>query len=137
MAKKKKKRTAPSVADIKHEVAEEILALQAIYADDFRLHEDGVGFAVTVVPHPGALETNYVSLELHVRWARAPAAVLGVTCACRRKWEEGSRCTHQVDGQRRGVGTDAEGSGGGCETQISCDYVAAVLQFSLPDAATP
>ncbi len=64
-------------AAVKQEVAEEILALEAIYGEDFALHEDGIGFALHIVPHPGALEDNYCSVQLHVRYsADYPAAAL-------------------------------------------------------------
>lgn len=66
--KKKKKSKNKSVgALLKQEIAEEILALEAIYAEDFVLHEDGLGFYLKVTPHPGALEANFVSVELHIR----------------------------------------------------------------------
>jgi len=69
MGKKKKKKSkhASKAAAIKQEIAEEILALEAIYADDFQLHADGIGFALRVVPHPGSLQDNYNSVELNVR----------------------------------------------------------------------
>jgi hypothetical protein len=68
MAKKKKKRLPQRQKEnIKLAIAEEILALEAIYGEDFQLHEDGIGFALKVVPHPGALEDNFVTIELHVR----------------------------------------------------------------------
>lgn len=71
MAKKKKKKlhpTSKAAEKIKADIAEEILALEAIYADDFSLHNDGIGFQLLVVPHPG-LGDNYCSVELHVRYA--------------------------------------------------------------------
>jgi len=75
MAKKKKKKqhqqtTSSSRAAVQQDIAEEILALEAIYADDFSLHDDGLGFQLLVVPHPGQLQDNHCSVELHVRWAQ-------------------------------------------------------------------
>lgn len=66
--KKKKKQHQQSRAAVKQEIAEEILALEAIYADDFSLHDDGIGFQLLVVPHPGYHGENHCSVELHVRW---------------------------------------------------------------------
>lgn len=70
MAKKKKKKQQQSrvVHQQKQEIAEEILALAAIYAEDFQLHADGLGFQLLVVPHPGYHSENFCSVELHVRW---------------------------------------------------------------------
>ena len=65
--KKKKKALKPSNADfqnrLKEELAEEIVALEAIFAEDFVIADDGHGFSVCV--HPG--EPSHVSVELHFR----------------------------------------------------------------------
>jgi hypothetical protein len=73
MAKKKKKKSSPGHA-VKQDIAEEILALDAIYASDFALHDDGLGFSLLVVPHPGYGGENHCSVELHVRCAVTAAA---------------------------------------------------------------
>jgi hypothetical protein len=65
--KKKQQHSSSSRAAVKQEIAEEILALEAIYEDDFSLHEDGIGFQLHVVPHPGYHSDNHCSVELHVR----------------------------------------------------------------------
>jgi hypothetical protein len=54
---------------VKQEIAEEILALEAIYGEDFQLDSDGVGFALRVVPHPGDAQAGFTSVTLHVRCA--------------------------------------------------------------------
>lgn len=56
-------------AEVKQEIAEEILALEAIYGDDFVLDLDGVGFSLRVVPHPGDAQAGFTSVVLHVRCA--------------------------------------------------------------------
>lgn len=71
-ASKKKKRKAQrqkvaAAQQIKQEIAEELLAIEAIYAEDFQLHDDGVGFTLHIVPHPGELQANYVAVDLDVR----------------------------------------------------------------------
>jgi hypothetical protein len=53
--------------EVKQEIAEEILALEAIYGDDFSLDADGVGFRLRVVPHPGDAQAGFTSAVLHVR----------------------------------------------------------------------
>jgi translation initiation factor 2-alpha kinase 4 len=80
MAKKKKKRKAPgkqrqpqSAFAIREEVEEEIIALAAIYGEEFQLDEDNHGFRVKIVPHPGDAEANYVELQLHIRCAPSAA----------------------------------------------------------------
>jgi hypothetical protein len=69
---KKKKRkaggTKSAIDDItRQEIAEEILALEAIYASDFTLHQDGLGFALRVVPYTSE-QDNFTAVELNVRW---------------------------------------------------------------------
>lgn len=53
-------------------VEEELLALQAIYAEDLDVHHDGMGFDLLVLPWPGGSEENLCSVELSVRWVRRP-----------------------------------------------------------------
>jgi hypothetical protein len=72
--KKKKKHVAPGAAaaggppaEVKQEIAEEILALEAIYGEDFLLDADGVGFGLRVVPHPGEAQASFTGVVLHVR----------------------------------------------------------------------
>jgi hypothetical protein len=75
--KRKKKNAATSSSGSKQlrpvfalsnvEQEEEMIALSAIYGADLELHEDGTGFNLRVVPHPGELEANFVSLQLQVR----------------------------------------------------------------------
>ncbi len=58
-ASSSKKTTAADNPDVQ----DELMALSAIYAEDaFRMHEDGQGFALLVVPSPGNAEENYVSV---------------------------------------------------------------------------
>lgn len=72
-AKKKKRKGAAArsaIDDItRQEIAEEILALEAIYASDFTLHQDGLGFALRVVPYTSE-QDNYTAVELNVRYGR-------------------------------------------------------------------
>jgi hypothetical protein len=68
---KKKKRkagaTRSAIDEItRQEIAEEILALEAIYASDFTLHHDGLGFALRVVPYTSE-QDNFTAVELNVR----------------------------------------------------------------------
>lgn len=65
----KERRKADAAQQIKQEIAEELLAIEAIYAEDFQLHADGVGFTLHIVPHPGDLHANYCFVDLDVRWA--------------------------------------------------------------------
>lgn len=75
MAKKKKKRQhTHKAAATKAEIAEEILALAAIYDADFSLHDDGLGFQLLVVPHPGYHSDNHATVELHVRCVCVPVS---------------------------------------------------------------
>ncbi|CAD7701489.1 unnamed protein product [Ostreobium quekettii] len=68
--KNKKRRKIPKkpAQKLDSSVEEEVEALKAIYIDDFDLHEDGRGFNLRVVPHPGDAEENYVSAVLKVRY---------------------------------------------------------------------
>lgn len=69
--KKKKKAHRKAINNVsiqtKQEIAEEILALSSIFSEEFQLDEDGVGFCLSVVPHPGSSEDNYTSACLHIR----------------------------------------------------------------------
>jgi hypothetical protein len=69
-AKKKKRKGGAARSSIdettRQEIAEEILALEAIYASDFTLHQDGLGFALRVVPYTSE-QDNYTAVELNVR----------------------------------------------------------------------
>ena len=70
-SKKSKRRTAAHEAEFefdREEVRDELLALQAIYGDDLILLDNNEGFTLHVVPHPGEAETNYVSLNLEIRY---------------------------------------------------------------------
>lgn len=70
-SKKKKKKSAVGAGgpapEVKQEIAEEILALEAIYGEDFQLDADGVGFCLHVVPHPGDAQASFTGVVLHVR----------------------------------------------------------------------
>lgn len=67
MAKKKKKKSLKS-REIQEEAKEELEVLAAIFGDHFSLDEDGRGFSLQLVPHPGRTEPNYVSAQLAVRY---------------------------------------------------------------------
>ncbi|KXZ55244.1 hypothetical protein GPECTOR_3g384 [Gonium pectorale] len=75
--KKKKGRQRAAVSNV--ETEEELLALAAIYGDDLDVHHDGLGFDLDVVPHPGLLDENFVSLQLSVRYPHQyPTQPLGL-----------------------------------------------------------
>ena len=84
MAKKKKKaqKRSASKASIqtKQEIAEEILALSTIFSEEFCLHDDAIGFRLSVVPHPGSSKDNYTFVDLHIRctlaWSQCDTRVL-------------------------------------------------------------
>lgn len=69
---KKKKALAAQELD-REEVRDELLALEAIYGEDFEARGDGSGFSLRVVPHPGEAEANHVSVKLVVRCGAAAA----------------------------------------------------------------
>lgn len=71
---------ATSRAAVKETVAEELVAISAIFPDEFSLHEDGIGFQLLCVPHPGNHISNHCSVELHIRCAPSATAV-----GCRRQ----------------------------------------------------
>eukprot|EP00873_Tetraselmis_striata_P037636 jgi/Tetstr1/457900/TSEL_044419.t1 len=50
------------------EAAEEMVALEAIFGAEFAAHEDGRGFDLRVVPHPGEAEANFVAATLKLRY---------------------------------------------------------------------
>lgn len=52
----------------KQEVLDELIALEAVFADDFTLHQDSMGFDLHVVPYPSKVEVNHVSITLRVRY---------------------------------------------------------------------
>jgi translation initiation factor 2-alpha kinase 4 len=76
MAKKKKRATKHKGGAQRHgtgmevfleEAREEMVALDAIFGADFAAHDDGRGFDLRVVPHPGEAESNFVSAALKLR----------------------------------------------------------------------
>jgi hypothetical protein len=68
MAKKKKKIKKHTVGfALSQDVTDEIIALAAIYGEDFELDEDSHGYTVRIVPHPGDVEPNLVAVKLHIR----------------------------------------------------------------------
>jgi hypothetical protein len=68
MAKKKKKTKKQSAGwALSQEVTDEIIALAAIYGEDFELDEDSHGYTVRIVPHPGDFEPNLCAVKLHIR----------------------------------------------------------------------
>lgn len=78
MAKKKKKKSRPSAnrqEQDRQEIEDEILALEAIYGDDFTLHDDANGFDLVILPENS--EANYVSVELRVRYKALRSITFG------------------------------------------------------------
>ena len=68
--KKKKKKACGGgnhATSTNPDVEEEILALESIYAEEFAVDHDRQGFTCRIVPHPGDMEENFTSAELHVR----------------------------------------------------------------------
>lgn len=69
--KKKKKKKAGGggghAASSNPEIEEELMALESIYAEEFEADTDRRGFTCMIVPHPGDVEENFTSAELHVR----------------------------------------------------------------------
>lgn len=65
--KKKKKKKTGNFASENPDVEEELIALDSIYGDSFEFDEDRHGFTVLIVPHPGEMEENHCTAELHVR----------------------------------------------------------------------
>ena len=68
-AKKKSKKAGAESDEFLAEAKEEMVALEAIFDEEFEAHEDGGGFNLTIVPHPGEAESNFVSVQLVVRQA--------------------------------------------------------------------
>lgn len=66
MGKRKKQRRAPN-AEGQEEANEELLALEAIYAEDLTVDDDRHGFSLRVLPHPAELQQNLVSTVLAIR----------------------------------------------------------------------
>jgi hypothetical protein len=58
---------AAAAAEVRQEIAEEVLALAAIYGDDFQLDADGLGFALRVTPHPGDAAASFTGATLRIR----------------------------------------------------------------------
>ena len=70
-SKKSKKKAQDAGEEVDREqVRDELMALSAIFADDLTVQADDA-FALRVVPHPGEVEINYVSVRLEVRCADA------------------------------------------------------------------
>ena len=93
MAKKKpkQKRRAAAAAELTQEEArEELLALEAIFAEDITpVHNNqngSLGFALHVVPHPGEALANHVAVTLVVRCVSGrahrtpPCSAAAATC---------------------------------------------------------
>jgi translation initiation factor 2-alpha kinase 4 len=66
MARKRAKKKKSKDHVLKEEAADELLALEAIF-EEFDLHDDGMGFNLRIVPHPGEAEANWVSADLVFR----------------------------------------------------------------------
>eukprot|EP00884_Botryococcus_braunii_P014774 jgi/Botrbrau1/23298/Bobra.0102s0039.1 len=78
MARKKAKKKDHKAHSLKEEATDELLALQAIY-EDFELHDDGMGFTLRIVPHPGEAQENWVSIKLAFRYQSSyPRTALGI-----------------------------------------------------------
>ncbi|KAF8070961.1 GCN2 [Scenedesmus sp. PABB004] len=77
MAPKKRKGKAGSSRVVKAEIAEELLALGAIFEHDLALDEDGLGFTLKVVPHPATEALNHTAAQISIRYtAGYPATPL-------------------------------------------------------------
>lgn len=66
-AKKKPGANAGGCEAFINKAKEEMVALEAIFESDFEAHGDGCGFDLSVHPHPGEAEANFVSVRLVVR----------------------------------------------------------------------
>jgi len=66
--KRKKKPAARAAPQTKQEVQDELIALEAVFADDFIVHNDKKGFDLNVLPYPSKAEINHVSVKLSVRF---------------------------------------------------------------------
>ena len=58
-----------------------MLAMEAIYGEEFQRDADGCGFLLRVVPFPGGGGQNKVSCHLHIRYAPARTFAGGTTAA--------------------------------------------------------
>ena len=68
MKKKKKGQRRRAIKDLSQEEArEELLALQYIFGEDLVVHEDRLGFTLSIVPHPGEAQANHVAVTLVAR----------------------------------------------------------------------
>ena len=65
--KNKQRIVQPSHRQQYQEVQDELIALEAVFADDITLHHDRHGFDLHVVPYPSKVEVNHVSVRLTVR----------------------------------------------------------------------
>ncbi|CAK0752581.1 hypothetical protein CVIRNUC_002157 [Coccomyxa viridis] len=86
---RKKKRSTPAKGEKKvalsREAEDELDAIEAIFSapgedgsegGPFRRHDDGKGFDLTVVPHPGDAEANVVWADIEIRCAGFKHAIL-------------------------------------------------------------
>jgi hypothetical protein len=64
--KRGKKRQEQGEAVSSEEQRDELLALSLIYCEDLSAEEDGSGFSLVVLPHPGEAETNHVRVRLRI-----------------------------------------------------------------------
>ena len=71
MGKKKKLKSKAGAADM-DEAIDEMVALQSIFAEEYRPDNAGTGFSLFVVPHPGQAAANHVSLDLDIRYIALP-----------------------------------------------------------------
>lgn len=66
--KRKNKKPVSKAPNQRQEVLDELLVLEAVFGEDFKLHNDRLGFEVHIVPSPSNAEINHVSLTLNVRY---------------------------------------------------------------------
>ena len=67
MAKKKNTKTRQEAELAEAEVHDELIALESIYESSCVVHDDHSGFDLTLQPHPGEADVNYVSCRLIAR----------------------------------------------------------------------
>lgn len=67
MGKKKKKKGRSRASADYEEATDEMLALQSIYDSSFTPAEDGLGFTIAIVPHPGEAASNSCSIDLEIK----------------------------------------------------------------------
>jgi hypothetical protein len=70
MGKKKKGKNIRAAVDL-DEAKEEMVAIHSIYAEAFTPSDNGKGFSMVIVPHPGEAAVNFNSVELELRYAEA------------------------------------------------------------------